>query len=147
MIVQKRDLLPNLQANLPPLSHGAKEGCFWVNKPRELCDVRFQIHASWTAPAKSSLSVLMAQWFRSDSLIILHVEVAQVANPRFWHRDFDYQQEALCIRSGGSTNRPPSSSSISVLDPFIRSKVSSARRSININIPFFLLERNKEYSS
>ncbi|KAF8201099.1 hypothetical protein K438DRAFT_635992 [Mycena galopus ATCC 62051] len=125
--LQYRGLLPNLQADLPPLEPGKLMGTFWLRKPRIMCcDVRYSMGHGWTPPEDPPVHQLMQEWFQ------------------FYGQDFNYKDEMISIRQGGRIPRPPrvpdrvSETFTGVfwnIDPFIRSK------NITQNIARFTLSR------
>ncbi|KAJ8503010.1 hypothetical protein ONZ45_g11236 [Pleurotus djamor] len=89
--LQSKNLLPNLQANLPPLNPGVEiaPGVFWVKRRNTLmkCDTRWTPYKG-TFPGVGDIQVLMKEWFQ------------------YWATEFDYQENMVSIRKGGITKRP-----------------------------------------
>ncbi|KAJ7176612.1 hypothetical protein C8R46DRAFT_1076800 [Mycena filopes] len=111
--MQHRELLPNLQAGLPPLQPGKLQGTWWVGPPRRACcDVRYNQMADWVPPKEVPVPELMQDWFR------------------FWGSEFDYSTEMMSIRQGGRLERLPRNAAGQSpfnggfwhIDPFIRTK-------------------------
>jgi len=58
-------LLPNLQANLSPLTPHAVEGTFWLRAPKRIrCDTRYNSGESWVQPKEQQLAQVLADWFK-----------------------------------------------------------------------------------
>jgi len=106
--LQKEGHLPNLQANLPPLSKSETKKLIWTRKPHQAWDVRFQSARDWVSPPLPDFDTLLYSWFS------------------FW-KDFPYEIKSISIRHGGVIPRVTSKSTtaiapISVTDPFILTK-------------------------
>ncbi|RDB26847.1 Poly(A) RNA polymerase cid11 [Hypsizygus marmoreus] len=96
--LQMRGLLPNLQENLPPLRLAAKEGIFWILKPKPfLCDTRYHRRIpGWERPQDIPSRKIMEDWFH------------------YWRYAFPYSEQGMCIRNGGLISlETPQSSTIS----------------------------------
>ncbi|KAG5650738.1 hypothetical protein H0H81_011222 [Sphagnurus paluster] len=111
--LQSRELLPNLQANLPPLDPAVPGSAVWTRRG-EKCDVRYHHNVNnWQPKTDPLLEEVMTDWFS------------------YWHRGFNYAEQEISIRDGGlRTKLSPKESSepgwmpngINVFDPFIVSK-------------------------
>ncbi|KAF8958406.1 hypothetical protein BDZ97DRAFT_1445656 [Flammula alnicola] len=142
--LQAEGLLPNLQANLPPLSPEDKSAV-WTRKPRRSWDVRFRTDETPIPLGQADVNTLLLKWFR------------------FWET-FPYAHKCISIRVGAILDRnapevsepsrnPPAP--ICVMDPFIGTKVlilpfdpsaklSLSPQNVTVAISNKVLERFKE---
>lgn len=121
--LQSRELLPNLQANLPPLDPAVPGSAVWTRRG-EKCDVRYHHNVNnWQPKTDPLLEEVMTDWFS------------------YWHRGFNYAEQEISIRDGGlRTKLSPKESSepgwmpngINVFDPFIVSK--NVTRAVGRNV-------------
>ncbi|KAL5521077.1 hypothetical protein ACEPAG_8999 [Sanghuangporus baumii] len=94
--LQTHDLLPNLQADLPPLK---PEEAFWIcgkDDERTMCDPRYNLSPSWTPQM---------------NIVIQDLRGALTAWFRFWAHQYNYAHDVMSIRDGGVMPRAEPSQS------------------------------------
>ncbi|PFH51657.1 hypothetical protein AMATHDRAFT_58801 [Amanita thiersii Skay4041] len=85
--MQMKQLLPNLQAHLPP-AKGMESELVWSRKPAVLCDVRFHRPEDHQAVQETELPSLARAWFY------------------YWGFQHQYGTQMTSIRHGGIVSRP-----------------------------------------
>ncbi|KAG2336634.1 hypothetical protein BDR05DRAFT_106108 [Suillus weaverae] len=141
--LQTRDLAPKLQAGLQPME--SNEHLFWMrpsnSSKRIPCDTRYRKPTTWIAPRIDSLDNLVEQWFRFWAQFQFSRHVIDIKRGGIFPRILYFEEAAEPDHvSRGPRSEPHNSWSaflgpdvdsttmsesypISVVDPFIRSKV------------------------